>query len=458
MEAPDFELSSNNRTLQKHKATNTQIIAFGFLVIIVVGAGLLSLPISSKDNTWTSYFDSLFTATSATCVTGLVLFDTYTHWSVFGQLVILLMIQIGGLGFMSVITTVSIFMGRRISLHERKLLMQSAGNTKLSGMIQLVRRIFFGTLIFESAGAILLATRFCPEMGFLEGIYNAIFHSISAFCNAGFDLMGKFEPNSSLIHYQSDPVVNLTICGLIVIGGLGFMVWNNIIKAKLDFKHYSLHTKIVLSITAVLLISSTVLFFILEKNKNFAGLSTADKWLHSFFQAVTPRTAGFNTTDLSSLSESSSLLTTVLMLIGGSPGSTAGGIKTTTFVVLFLMAFASSRKNNNVVIFKRRLSDDTLKRASAISSIYLTAVLVSTFIICSIEPYTIRQILFEVSSAIGTVGLSMGLTPSLSVVSQSILIVLMFAGRVGGLSLMLVLAENREPVALMRPVEDILIG
>ena len=443
MEAPDFELSSNNRTLQKHKATYTQIIAFGFLVIIVVGAGLLSLPISSKDNTWTSYFDSLFTATSATCVTGLVLFDTYTHWSVFGQLVILLMIQIGG---------------RRISLHERKLLMQSAGNTKLSGMIQLVRRIFFGTLIFESAGAILLATRFCPEMGFLEGIYNAIFHSISAFCNAGFDLMGKFEPNSSLIHYQSDPVVNLTICGLIVIGGLGFMVWNNIIKAKLDFKHYSLHTKIVLSITAVLLISSTVLFFILEKNKNFAGLSTADKWLHSFFQAVTPRTAGFNTTDLSSLSESSSLLTTVLMLIGGSPGSTAGGIKTTTFVVLFLMAFASSRKNNNVVIFKRRLSDDTLKRASAISSIYLTAVLVSTFIICSIEPYTIRQILFEVSSAIGTVGLSMGLTPSLSVVSQSILIVLMFAGRVGGLSLMLVLAENREPVALMRPVEDILIG
>ena len=274
MEAPDYELSSNDRIIQKHKATYTQIIAFGFLVIIVVGAGLLSLPISSKDNTWTSYFDSLFTATSATCVTGLVLFDTYTHWSVFGQLVILLMIQIGGLGFMSVITTVSIFMGRRISLHERKLLMQSAGNTKLSGMIQLVRRIFFGTLIFETAGAILLATRFCPEMGFLEGIYNAVFHSVSAFCNAGFDLMGKFEPNSSLIHYQSDPVVNLTVCGLIVIGGLGFMVWNNIIKSKLDFKHYSLHTKIVLSITAILLVSSTVLFFILDKDKNFAGLST----------------------------------------------------------------------------------------------------------------------------------------------------------------------------------------
>ncbi|MCI5892961.1 MAG: TrkH family potassium uptake protein [Clostridiales bacterium] len=448
----------SDNTVRKPKATYTRVIAFGFLIIIFAGAALLCLPVSSKSHEWTPFFNSFFTATSATCVTGLVLYDTYSHWSIFGQIVILAMIQIGGIGFMSLITIVSIFMGRRISLHERKLIMQSAGNTKLSGMIQLVKRLVYGTFFFESVGAILLALRFCPDMGFGTGLYNAVFHSVSAFCNAGFDLMGRFEPGSSIMHYQNDILVNLTLCGLILIGGLGFMVWSNIFSSGFNYHKYSLHTKIVLTASAALVVVSTILFFIFEQNKSFAGMSLQNKWLHALFQAVTPRTAGFNTVDLSTLSESGNLLTTVLMLIGGSPGSTAGGIKTTTVVVMLLTTIASARHDSHVEIFKRRLSENTLRQASAICSVYLTAVVVSTLFICAIEPYSMKQILFEVSSAIGTVGLSTGITSSLSVVSQAILIILMYAGRVGGLSLMLVLAEKRRQVALMRPTEDILIG
>lgn len=442
----------------KKKASYTQVIAFSFFAVILIGTFLLALPISSRSGTWTSIFDSLFTATSATCVTGLIVFDTYTHWTIFGQIVIICMIQIGGLGFMSLITTVSIFMGRRISLHERKLLMQSAGNTKIGGMVQLLKRILIGTIIFEVTGAILLATRFCPEMGLSQGIYNAVFHSVSAFCNAGFDLMGKFEPKSSLTHYQNDVIVNLTIASLIIIGGLGFMVWNNIIIAKGKKDKLSLHTKIVLTATAILIVVPTILFYIFEYHGNFAGLSEKSRWLHSFFQAVTPRTAGFNTTPTDSLSESSSALTTILMLIGGSSGSTAGGIKTTTVFVMVLTALASSRRNKDVEVFKRRLDSNTIRQASAITTIYITAVLSATLIICMIEPYSIRQVVYEVSSAIATVGLTEGITPMLGRVSQFILILLMYAGRVGGLSLMLVLAENRKPVALSRPKEEILIG
>lgn len=443
---------------KKLKITYTQTIAFGFLIIILAGALLLCLPISSRAHEWTSFFDSLFTAVSATCVTGLIVFDTYTHWSLFGQLVILIMIQIGGIGFMTMITTVSIFMGRRIGLHERKLVMQSAGNTRLSGAIQLVRRIVIGTLFFEAVGAVLLAFRFCPEMGFLSGVYNAIFHSVSAFCNAGFDLMGRFDPGSSLTRYGSDPLVNFTVCGLITIGGLGFMVWSNIYKAQFDHRKFSLHTKLVLTMSAFLIAVPTILFYIFERNTCLSGMTCGEKWLHSLFQAITPRTAGFNTIDQSSLSESGSLLTTVLMLIGGSPGSTAGGIKTTTLAVLILTTLASARRNTHVEVFKRRLSNDTLRQASAIFTIYVTAAAVFSLVICAIEPYGIRSVIYEVCSALGTVGLSTGITASLGRASQTCLMLLMYAGRVGALTLMIVLAENRNRVALMRPKEDILIG
>lgn len=448
----------SDSTPQKSRATYTQIIALGYLIIIFAGALMLCLPISSKSGEWTPFFNSLFTAVSATSVTGLVIYDTYTHWSLFGQIVILIMIQIGGIGFMSLITIVSIFVGRRISLHERKLIMQSAGNTKLSGVIQLVKRLVFGTVLFELIGAALLAVRFCPDMGIGAGIYNAVFHSVSAFCNAGFDLMGRFELGSSLIHYQSDVLVNLTLCGLILVGGIGFMVWSNIFSAGFHFKKYSLHTKIVLTATVFLVVIPTVLFFIFERNMSFSGLSTSDKWVHSLFQAVTPRTAGFSTINLSELSESGNLLMTILMLIGGGSGSTAGGIKVTTTVVMLLTTVASARRSESVHIFKRRLSEQTLRQASAVCSIYLTAVVVCTMFICAVEPYSMKQVLFEVSSAIGTVGLSTGITAALSAASKIVLMILMYAGRVGGLTLMLVLAEKRRQVSLVRPVEDILIG
>lgn len=458
MDKSEYISFQNDINAKKWRPTYTQIIVFGYFIIILVGAALLTLPISSKSGNWTNYFDSLFTSTSATCVTGLILFDTYTHWSIFGQIILLILIQIGGLGFMTMITTVSVFTGRRVSLHERKLLMQSAGNTKLSGMILLVKQILFGTLIFEGIGAVILTTRFCPEFGLVRGIYYSIFHSVSAFCNAGFDLMGIIEPNSSLTYFQNDPVINITISALIVIGGLGFMVWNDIMKRKFDIDHYSLHTKIVLSTTVILIVSATVLFFIFERHGNFSSLSMPEKWIHSFFQAVTPRTAGFNTTDLSTLSESGTLLTIVLMLIGGSSGSTAGGIKTTTFIVIFLTAVASSRRNRYVNIFKKRLSEQTLNQASAIATIYLTAVIISTMFMCAFEPFSFTNILFEVSSAIGTVGLTTGITSMLTPASHMILIFLMFAGRVGGLTLMLVLAEKRDQVSIKRPHENILIG
>lgn len=442
----------------KRKATYTQTIALGFLIIIIAGAMLLCLPISSRAGEWTSFFDALFTATSATCVTGLVVFDTYTHWSLFGQIVILMMIQIGGIGFMTLITMVSVFMGRRISLHERKLIMQSAGNTKISGAIHLVRHIILGTIMFEAAGAVLLAFRFCPEMGILNGIYNAIFHSVSAFCNAGFDLMGRFDPGSSLMRYRSDPLVNLTICGLITIGGLGFMVWGNIISVKGDYKRFSLHTKLVLTMTAFLILVPTVLFWLTERYAAFNGMPSGERWLSALFQAITPRTAGFNTVDQAALSESGTLLTTVLMFIGGSPGSTAGGIKTTTIAVMILTMIASARRNENVEVFKRRLSDNTLRQASAVFTVYMAAIVIFSVIICALEPFSLKQVLYEVSSAIGTVGLTTGITASLGAVSRFCLMLLMYAGRVGGLTLFVVLAENRSRVAVMRPKEEILIG
>lgn len=442
----------------KRKATYTQTIALGFLIIIITGAILLCLPIASRAGEWTSFFDALFTATSATCVTGLVVFDTYTHWSLFGQIVILMMIQIGGIGFMTLITMVSVFMGRRISLHERKLIMQSAGNTKISGAIHLVRRIILGTIMFEALGAVLLAFRLCPEMGILNGIYNAIFHSVSAFCNAGFDLMGRFAPGSSLMRYRSDPLINLTICGLITIGGLGFMVWGNIISVKGNYKRFSLHTKLVLTMTAILIIVPAVLFWLTERYAAFNGMSSGERLLSALFQTITPRTAGFNTVDQAALSESGSLLTTVLMLIGGSPGSTAGGIKTTTIAVMILTTIASARRNENVEVFKRRLSDNTLRQASAVFTVYMAAIVIFSVIICALEPFSLKQVLYEVSSAIGTVGLTTGITASLGTVSRFCLMLLMYAGRVGGLTLFVVLAENRSRVAVMRPKEEILIG
>lgn len=443
---------------RESKLTYTQIIAAGFMGVILFGAFLLSLPIASKSGTGTPFLDALFTATSATCVTGLVVYDTYTHWSVFGQIVILLLIQTGGLGFMSLVTMTSIVLGRRIGLSERKLLIQSANIMELGGSVALLKRIVIATAIFELSGAILLATRFCPLFGFKTGIYYSVFHSVSAFCNAGIDIFGVFEPFCSLAPFENDPVVILTVAALIIIGGIGFIVWDDIYHKKFHFRTYRLHTKLVLIITAALLISGTILFFIFEYNNTLLEKSLPQKLLSSFFMSATPRTAGFATADIGEISDSSSLLTMLLMFIGGSPGSTAGGIKTTTFAALLIATLAASRHVPNVNVFKRRIENSIVRQATSIFCIYLFTTMAATMLICAISPFGLKDVLIEVISAAGTVGLSTGITPHLNAVSKITVMLLMYGGRVGILTLALALAEKHQVVPVDRPAEKIMIG
>lgn len=446
--------------IKKHlkKLSYTQLIVLSFALIILIGTTLLCLPISSKSGESTPFLNAMFTATSATCVTGLIVYDTYSHWSLFGQSVIITLIQIGGLGIMVYISTFAMFLKRKISVYERRLLMQASGNIKLGGTVKLLRRIVKGTFITEGIGAIILSVCFIPEMGVAKGILNGIFHSVSAFCNAGFDLMGKFSPYSSLTHYATNPVVMITIIMLIVTGGIGFLIWTDVITFKFRFKKYSLHSKIVLATSAILISVPAILFLFFEYNNTLKDFDIFNKIINALFLAVSPRTAGFNSVDLSSLSQSSEIITDILMLIGGSPGSTAGGLKTTTFAVLILSMIAAARHNTHPEIFKRRLPEDALKQATAIFTIYIMASLVAIIIICALENSDIPTVTFEVISAIGTVGCTKGLTPTLCVTSKIIIMTLMFGGRVGGLSFILSLAEKKENIPLDRPSEKILIG
>lgn len=445
-------------TIKNLKLNYTEIIVLGTLFLIIIGALLLSMPISSREGTYTPFTDSLFTAASAFCVTGLIIYDTFKHWSIFGQLVILTLIQVGGLGFMTIITLFSMFLRRKIGLKERRLLMESANTLKIGGIVYLVKKILIRTFIFESIGAILLSLKFVPLMGLKEGLYNGIFHSISAFCNAGFDLMGKYGQFSSLTAFVDDPIVNFTIMSLIVIGGLGFVVWDDIAENFINFNKYHLHTKIVLFTTAILILGGTVIFYIIEYNHSMASFSIIERILASLFQSITPRTAGFNTINLSQLSQGGSLLTMVLMIIGGSPGSTAGGIKTTTFLTLLISAWASAKQSSDVTIFKRRLETDSIKKASAITVIYLTIAFVSIMLISAVQDFSLEEITFEVFSAIGTVGLTMGITPNLNTFSKILISLLMYCGKVGVLSVAAVIAEKKEPSPLCRPFEKIIIG
>ncbi|PKM72132.1 MAG: Trk family potassium uptake protein [Firmicutes bacterium HGW-Firmicutes-16] len=442
------------------KLTYTQVIVMSFFCLIITGAFLLCLPISSRTHEWTPFITAMFTATSASCVTGLVVVDTYTHWSVFGQVVVLLLIQIGGLGVMTSMSMIALVLKRRISLGQRRLIMQSAGSLHISGIAKLLHRIIKGTAIVECVGTVILAFVFIPRMGFMPGLWNAVFHSVSAFCNAGFDLMGKYGQFSSLTTpgLQFNPVVILTVVALVLIGGIGFIVWTDIARHRFNFKKYEVHSKIALVTTAVLLVGGTILFFIFEHDHALKGFTFWQKVLSSVFQSVTPRTAGFNSIDEAALSESGKLLSTVLMFIGGSPGSTAGGIKTTTFAVLLLSALAAARGHGGVTVFKRKLDDNTIVQASSIFTVYAACLFTAVLIICAIEPYSFTQVLFESVSAIGTVGLTLGITPTLCSASKLILIMLMFTGRVGGLSLMLVLAERRKNIPISRPTTHILIG
>lgn len=441
-----------------NKISPTRIIALSFILVILTGTLLLCFPIASRTGQWTHPLDAFFTSTSATCVTGLIVSDTYTTWSVFGQIVILIMIQIGGIGLMTVISMIFIFMKKKLSMQERMVLMQATGNVQIGGMVKLIKRILSGTAVIEGIGALLLAIRFVPKMGLGQGIYYAVFHSVSAFCNAGFDLMGKYEPYSSFTAWQGDWFVTLTLAALIILGGIGFLVWEDVLKNRLHFRRYTLHSKLILITTAVLLLLGTVGYFIFEADYTMRGDGVAERLLKSFFSSTTMRTAGFNSIDYSQASPSSVLLSNTLMMVGGSPGSTAGGIKTTTIAVIFIAMFSMSRGNSEITIFRKRLGRDLVKQAAVILIVYLTYIILGTMLICHFDHLDLSTVQFEVISAACTVGVSMGITPHLSVVSHIILIILMYAGRIGGFSLMLVFGELGKKPPLKRPKEKVLIG
>ena len=452
---------------KRKKMTTWQFLSLGYLVVIITGALLLRLPFASKDGASTSFLNALFTSTSATCVTGLIAYDTNTHWSLFGQIVIICLIQLGGLGFMTFVTVLYRIFKRNMGLSEQKILMASAGEDKRSEMKRLFKRILIGTVLFEGVGALLLSVRFIGQFGTAKGIYYAVWHSVSAFCNAGFDLMGGVLNNgefTSLTAYATDPLVSLTIAGLILLGGLGFCVWDDLVECKFRLKKLLLHTKIVLLMTAVLLVLPTALFLFFERgNPDYISYSFGERLLVAFFSAVTPRTAGFNTVDLATLSDSSYLLTLLLMFIGGSSGSTAGGIKVTTAFVILMGILSVFRGNHDIELGKRRVHNALLRQALAVFVSCLFIVFVATVLLCTFErdnaAATFQAVLFEAFSAMGTVGLSLNLTPTLNAASKIVLIFLMYAGRVGILTLGLAFGEKKNGAKIKKPVDtSVLIG
>lgn len=444
----------------QNQLTYVRVIAFGYLMVILAGTLLLLLPSATVPGEKTGFLTALFTATSATCVTGLVVVDTATHWTAFGHTVILFMIQIGGLGFMTMGVLLAMVLRKRISLRARGLLQESMNYMQMGGILRLLRATFRGTLLFEGVGAVLLAARFIPVFGVGKGIAYGIFHSISAFCNAGFDLMGGYSGKySSLVEFHGDILINLVIMALIILGGIGFFVWSDIKKNKWHIKSYMLHTKITLFTTAVLLVAGTILYFLFEKENLLAGMSGKDQLLAAAFSSVTARTAGFNTIDTGALTNASKLLTIVLMFIGGSPGSTAGGVKTVTALVLVAYVWSNLRDSKGVNLFNRRLDDDVIRKASNVVVISLLMAVASVIFICFKQPYLpVEDVMFEVFSAIGTVGMSTGLTRDLSLASRIVVILLMYCGRIGSMSFALSFTERKKVAPVQLPVEKIMIG
>ena len=418
--------------LKKH-ISQTQFIAYGFFLIIMTGSLLLMLPIASRDGQSEPFLNCLFTAASASCVTGLVVADTWTQWSLFGQMVLLVLIQL---------------LRRKIGLKERGLMQESVNTLQIGGMVKLAKKIIIGTAIFEGAGAVILSCRFIPEYGLVRGTWYGIFHSVSAFCNAGFDLMGHTSQYISLCNYEGDWVVIGTISFLIITGGIGFIVWDDLSRKKLDFRHYMLHTKIVLVTTAVLLITSTILFYLMERGNILVGLNGSETFLACFFSAVTPRTAGFNNVDTAALTDGSKFLSAILMFIGGSPGSTAGGIKTSTLAVLLLYVHSNIRQTYGVEIFGRRLEDESIRQSACILTINLGLMLAATIAIMVSQNLPMSDVFFETCSAIGTSGMSTGVTRSLNSFSRIVIILLMYCGRIGSLSFALAFTRSNRKSGL----------
>lgn len=440
------------------KLTQTQMIVVGFMLIILTGSLLLMLPWASRSHEVTPFLDTLFTATSASCVTGLVVVDTWSHWSMFGQVIILILIQVGGMGFMTLGVFMAILLRRRIGLKTRGVLQESINSLQIGGIVKLAKKIIQGTVFFESVGALILMYRFIPKVGMARGIWYGIFHSVSAFCNAGFDLMGYVEPYQSLCGYAGDWLVNLTIMSLIVIGGIGFFVWDDIATKKLKVHRYTLHTKLVLMTTLALIIGGALFFFFTEQSNVLRNMPFAERIWASFFQSVTARTAGFNTVDTGALTEGSKFVTILLMFVGGSPGSTAGGIKTTTLIVLLVCVRSNMRQEKGYNILDRRLDEEVVRKACTVMCTNLLLMLTATIVMLVLQPFALTDVLFETASAIGTVGMTTGITRSICSISKAVLIFLMYCGRIGSLTFALSLRGNKHEPAVKQPVEQVMIG
>lgn len=439
----------------KNRLSSSQIILFGFAALILLGSVLLSLPISVREGQTASFADGLFTATSAVCVTGLAVQDTVSYFSPFGQAVLLLLIQIGGMGVVTVAVSIAVYSGRKLGLMQRGLMQESIAAPDLAGIVKLTRFILHTTLCAELIGALLLYPAMGLRVGWGKGLWFALFHSVSAFCNAGFDLMG----GGSLTVFAASPLVNLTVCALILMGGLGFLSWEDICVHGLRLRRYRMQTKVILAMSLLLLVLPFLYFYIYEFRRSCWEIASESErfWL-SLFQTVTPRTAGFNTADLSRLSDSGRAVTILLMLMGGAPGSTAGGMKLTTFAVLFASAGAVFRRDAEARLFERRIPQETVRSAAAVAVLYLSLLMLGGMVMSCVEALPLSLCLFECASAICTVGLSVGLTASLGTVSRTILILLMFLGRVGALTLVFATLHPTHNDAARYPKENITVG
>ena len=445
---------SEEMLCRKRRLSSFQIIILGFAGVILLGALLLMLPISATARCVTPFHEALFTATSAVCVTGLVVQDTGSYWSVFGQAVILTLIQIGGLGVVTVAASFALLSGRRISLMQRSIMQDAISAPKVGGIVRLTRFILRGTFLIELIGALAMLPVFCRDYGW-RGIWMAVFHSISAFCNAGFDILGTNNNlYPSLTGYVQNPVINITIMLLIITGGIGFLTWDDICENKLHFHRYRMQSKVIVIVTLVLIVLPALFFFFAD----FGALPLGERIQAALFQSVTPRTAGFNTVDLSAMSGASLGVMILLMLIGGSPGSTAGGMKTTTLAVLLANAAATFRRRDSAQFFGRRLDCGAVKTAATILTMYLALFFGGGVFISIYENLPLSSCLYEAASAAGTVGLTLGITPQLHILSQMVLIALMYLGRVGGLTLIYAALSGKKTSNAKLPLEEITVG
>lgn len=436
------------------KINPPRVLAYGFASLIILGTLLLNLPIASKTGESVGLIDAFFTASSAVCVTGLVVVNTQEFWSTFGHVVIIALIQMGGLGFMTITTVGALILGKKLTFKDRLIIKEQLNQDTMTGLVKLTKYVLFATLAIESIGAIFLSTRFIPEYGLVKGIWFSVFHSISAFCNAGFDIIGD-----GIIEYAGDTVIVLTISSLIILGGLGFSVYIDI-ERKRSFKRLQLHSKLAITITIFLLLVGTVLFFIIEDSnpdtiKNMTG---KDKLLASFFQSVITRTAGFSSVDLSKIYDTTAFVMIILMFIGGSPGSTGGGIKTTTFGVLMLTTLSVIRGERDVVAFKKRVNTDIIFRALAIVMVSMGLIMMVSFVLTLTEEFGFLDILFETTSAFATVGVTRGITSNLSVIGKIIISLTMYAGRVGPLTMAFAFASKAKNQSYRYSEANVLVG